>query len=366
MRDQPAGDELAAALAARPDAAVLASGPNALAIELGAAAPLLESTTAVWSDTLDAPAPAGTTHVLANHRTRPSLPGSVAPAQSTTDAVFAIDDDVALLPVTGWFGFQGSLAGWTRGGAYADERQAWLKRLTREDLEDWASDYGLGLAFAKPDGVREALEIDLPDDRDRAVWLRVFTSPRSTWLDVAGGPVVARLTTNASTTGWRWLRVGLAGDGPISVTAGPGLEAVSTLALTPGEWRPTASRQSPTLVQPQLDIGAREPTRIEATARGADGWAFVLLRRAYDPAWLAWVDGEAFAPLLADGLWNGYLLPVTDGAELTFEFAPQRWYDLGIAIAAVTAGGLVASLIVTGVDFAGCCSMLRFQRRRRP
>ena len=366
MRDQPAGDDLAAALAALPDAAVLASGPNALAIELGAAAPLLESTSAVWSDQLDAAVPAGTTRILANHRTRPSLPDSVAPAQPTTDAVFAVDDDVALLPVTGWFGFHGSRGGWTRSGAYADERQAWLKRLTREDLEDWASDYGLGLAFVQPDGEREALQIDISDDRDRAVWLRVFTSSRSTWLDVAGGQFAARLATSASTTGWRWMRVGLAGDGPISVTAGPGLEAVSTLALTPIEWRPAAAQQAPALIQPRLEVSTRDPTRIEATARGADGWAFVLLRRAYDPAWLAWVDGDAFAPLLADGLWNGYLLPVTDGAELTFEFAPQPWYDLGIAIAAVTAGGLVASLAVTGVDLARGCSMLRLPRRRRP
>ena len=366
MRDQPAGDELAAALAALPDAAVLESGPNALALELGAAAPLLESTSAVWSDTLDADDPDGATRILANHRERSALPEAAIPAQPTTDATFAIDDDVALLPITGWFGFHGSRGGWTRSGAYADERQAWLKRLAREDLDDWASDYGLGLAFARPDGEREALEIDFPADRDRAVWLRVFTSPRSTWIDIAGGQAVARLTTNASTTGWRWMRVGLAGDGQIGVTAGPGLEAVSTLALTPTEWRPTVAPTSPALVQPRLEVSTREPTRIEATARGASGWAFILLRLAYDPAWLAWVDGEAFAPVLADGLWNGYFLPVADGAELTFEFAPQRWYDLGIAIAAVTAGGLAASLVVTGVDFSRCCSMLRWQRRRRP
>lgn len=364
MRDQPTGDELAAALAALPDAAVLESGPNALAIELGAAAPLLESTSAVWSDTLDAHDPGGATRILANHREQPALPDAAFPAQPTTDATFAIDDDVALLPITGWFGFHGSRGGWTRGGAYADERQAWLKRMAREDLADWASDYGLGLAFAKPEGEREALSIDFPADRDRAVWLRVFTSPRSTWIDIAAGQAVARLTTNASTTGWRWMRVGQAGDGKIGVTAGPGLEAVSTLALTPTEWRPTVAPASPALVHPRLEVSTREPTRIEATARGASGWAFILLRRAYDPAWLAWVDGEAFAPVLADGLWNGYFLPVAEGAELTFEFAPQPWYDFGIAIAAVTAGGLVASLTVTGVDLSRCCSALRLAGRR--
>lgn len=364
MRDQPSGDELAAALAALPDAAVLASGPNALAVDLGAAAPLLEATGAVWSDTLDVAAPAGVTRVLANHRVRPSLPDAVSPAQPTTDAVFAVADNVDLMPVTGWFGYHGSRGGWTRGGAYADERQSWLKRLGREDLHDWASDYGLGLAFATPEGEREALRIRVPDDRDRAVWLRVFTSPRSTWIDVATANSSARLATTSPTTGWRWMRVGAATDGDIGVTAGPGLEAVSTLALAPTDWRPAISPASFALPQPRLKVSTREPTRIEATARGAGGWAFIVLRRAYDPAWLAWVEGEAFAPLLADGLWNGYFLPVSEDSAITFEYAPQRWYDLGIAIAAVTAGGVAASLIVTGIDFSRCCSALRFPGRR--
>ena len=364
MRDQPAGDELAAVFAALPDAAVLASGPNAVAFDLGAAAPLLEATSAIWIDGLDAAAPAVATRILANHRARPSLPDSVTPAQPTTDAIFAVADDVEMMPVTGWFGFHGSQGGWTRGGAYADERQAWLKRLGREELHDWASDYGLGLAFATPGGEREALRIRVPEDRDRAVWLRVFTSPRSTWIDVATANSSAPLTTTAPTTGWRWMRVGGAEEGEISVTAGPGLEAVSTLALAPTAWRPTSAPASPALVQPRIEVSTREGTRIEATARGADGWAFIILRRAYDPTWLAWVDGQAFAPLLADGLWNGYFLPVSQGSAITFEYAPQPWYDLGIAIAAVTAGGLLASLTVTGVDFTRCRSMLRRAGRR--
>ena len=364
MRDQPAGDDLAAALAALPDAAVLASGPNAIAFDLAAAAPLLESTGAVWGNRLDAIAPAGTTRILANHRARPPLPDSVSPAQPTTDALFAVAENVELMPITGWFGFHGSRGGWTRGGAYADERQSWLKRLGREGLHDWASDYGLGLAFATPGGERRALRIHVPDDRDRAVWLRVFTSPRSTWIEVATADSNARLATTAPTTGWRWMRVGNAEDGNIGVTAGPGLEAVSTLALAPIAWRPTAAEAAPALVRPRLEVSTREPTRIEATARGAGGWAFIVLRRAYDPTWLAWVDGEAFAPLLADGLWNGYFLPVSEGSAIIFEYAPQRWYDLGIAIAAVTAGGLVASLAITCVDFSRCCSMLRRAGRR--
>ena len=364
MRDQPSGEHLAAALAALPGAAVLASGPNAMAFDLGAAAPLLESTSAVWSDRLDTASPAGATRILANHRARPSLPESVHPARPTTDAIFAVADNVELLPVTGWFGFHGSHGGWTRGGAYADERQSWLKRLGREGLHDWASDYGLGLAFAKPGGEREALRIHVPDDRDHAVWLRVFMSPRSTWIDVATAGSSARLATQAPTTGWRWMRVGDASDGDVSVTAGPGLEAVSTLALAPTAWRPTAAQSPPALVKPRLEVSTPEPTRIESTAHGAVGWAFIVLRRASDPTWLAWVDGEAFAPLLADGLWNGYFVPVSEGSAITFEYAPQRWYDLGIAIAAVAAGGMIASLAVTCVDFSRCCSWIRRSSRR--
>ena len=149
------------------------------------------------------------------------------------------------------------------------------------------------------------------------------------------------------------------------MTAGPGLEAVSTLAVAPTGWRPATVQDPTPLVQPRIDVTARGPTRIEATARDAGGWSFVVLREAYDPAWLAWVDGEAFAPLLADGLWNGYLVPVTDGAALTFEYAPQRWYDIGIAIAAVTAGGLATCLIITSANCPWCRSLIHLAGRRR-
>ena len=311
---------------------------NALALELGAAAPLLESTNAVWVDGLEA-APDDAAGILANHRARPALPESVSPPQPTADAVFAIDDDVALLPVTGWFGFHGSLGGWTRSGAYADERQTWLKQLAREDLEDWASDYGLGLAFAKPEGVREALVIDTPGHRDRAVWLRLFTSPRSTWIDVAASRGSVRLTTRSATSGWRWMpgwpRGGWRRQRDRRTGAGsgqhPGRRAYGVAPRNrarPDPARPAAHRRYGAKANADRGHGARRRrlVRSSSSARptippGSLGWTGKRSRRCWRTA-------------SGTGTW----VPVTDGAALTFEYAPQRWYDIGIAIAAVTAG----------------------------
>ncbi len=340
MRDQPDGERLAAALAARPDVDVLARGPNALALAIGGAAPLLEPRQALWTDRLESSAPDGAAHVLANHRARPALPPTAGLPNPTTDTVFAIADGVTLRSVTDWFGFHGSRGGWTRGGAYADERQAWLKHLKRAGLADWSSDYGLGLAFAALDGERSALVVDASGPPGSAVWLRVFTSPRSSWIDVDTSHGRTRLDTNAPTARWRWTRLGPATNRGVSLRAGPGLEAVSTLAVAPGGWQPAPGPDPTPLVYPRVEVGARGATRIDATAHGADGWAFLVLRRAYDPAWLAWVGGRAFAPVLVDGLWNGYLLPVADGASIGFEYAPQRWYDVGIAISCAAALGI--------------------------
>ncbi len=344
MRDNLAGDELAEALLASTDVDVVASGPNALAIRIGTAAPLIQAMDTFLADRLDMPAREGTVHVLANHQELPALPDQFVASGMTVDWVFATDSDVERLPVTPWFGFHGARGGWTRGGAYADERQSWLKHLEQTGLHDWAADYDLGLAFATSGGERQPLEVDLPNTQSREVWLRVFNSPDSMWIDAAAGHETVRLTTASAATGWEWKFVGTPRSTKLSVQAGPGLEAVSTVALAPAGWRPATPLSTTRLARPRLDISDRQRTRIEATAHDAEGLAFIVLREAYDPVWLAWVDGQAYAPVLADGLWNGYVVPVTDGTKLTLEYAPQRWYDTGIVISIVAASGLLGGL----------------------
>ena len=361
MRDWSTGDELAEALLALTDVKVVASGPHALAIRIGTAAPTIQAVDAAWADRLDVPVPDGAALVLANHQTGPALSDQLAVTGSTQDAVFATDPDVDLLPVTPWFGFHASRSGWTRGSAYADERQSWLRQLERTGLQDWAADYDLGLAFAATGGERQPLEIDLPDLQGRELWLRVFTSSDSSWIDAAIGHETVRLTTESDAAGWEWQFVGAPRSTTLSIQAGPGLEAVSTVALTPRGWRPKAPATVTPLQQPRLNISERQRTRIEATSQAAEGLAFVVLREAYDPVWLAWIDGQAYAPVLADGLWNGYVVPVADGSRLIFEYAPQRWYDIGIAISALTASGLLVGLALVWTPL----SRVAFGRRAR-
>ena len=366
MRDRTDGDQLAQDLLESPGVDVVASGPNALAIRIGSATPLLEAADAAWADQLDKPAPNGSALVSANHEASPPLPDRFFIAGTTQDAVFATAIEVQLLPVTSWFGFHGSQGGWTRGGAYADERQSWLKRLERTGLKDWSADYGLGLAFAIPGGERQPLALDLPNLRGRDLWLRVFNSPISTWVEANTGQQTVRIATAAALTGWQWNLVGSLGSTTLSLSAGPGLEAVSTVALAPSGWRPEAPATLTPLQQPRLEVSGRQRTRIEATASGAEGRSFLVLREAYDPAWLAWVDGRAVAPILTDGLWNGYALPLTDRTRIIFEYAPQRWYDIGIAISSVTALAMLSGLVAIGTpvrDVVGTGRCPRFRWR---
>lgn len=348
MRDRLAGDELAAALLRSTGTAAVASGPNALALRIGNPAPLVQAAKPVWIDHLGEPAPPDSAHLLANHQDEPPLPDGFATAAQPQDAAFATDRDVELLPVTPWFGFHGSRGGWTRGGAYADERQSWLKQLKRADLQDWSSDYGLDLAFATPGEERQPLVVDLPNLPDRDLWLRVFSSPDSMWIDVTTKRDSVRLATANASAGWSWHFIGELRSARLSIRASQGLEAVSTVALAPSGWRPRAPAPVTSLQQPRVEITGRERTRIEATISGADGLTFLVLREAYDPVWLAWIDGQAVAPVLADGLWNGYVVSVADGTRLTLEYAPQRWYDIGIAISSVTALTLLGGLAATG------------------
>jgi len=70
--------------------------------------------------------------------------------------------------------------------------------------------------------------------------------------------------------------------------------------------------------------------------------------------------------MLADGLWNGYVVPVTEGSELTFEYAPQRWYDLGIVISALSASALFVALVVVGTPVGRAVGSIRHASRRLP
>ena len=82
------------------------------------------------------------------------------------------------------------------------------------------------------------------------------------------------------------------------------------------------------------------------------GLVFVLFREAYDPLWRAKADGRTIEPVLVDGLWNGYVVPAEEGVtKVTFEYAAQRWYDVGIGISlasALTLGALWAVIVARG------------------
>ncbi len=377
VRDYDAGESTFSAISQAPGVRDIAAGPNIWAGELFEdGPPTIETGVPILVTDLASTTDTNEVAVLANHSAALDHPGVSIASASTAEA--AIEQSFAELgpsgvrPVTDWFGFRSRRGGWIRGGAYADERQTWQAELRRLGLESWSADYDLGIAFAPPGEARDRMTIDTHDARGRTtaqteesgprrvytynaptVWLRVFTSPESDWLDIEWQGGGKRIDTNSLEATWRWVEIGAIGRETIAIVPGPGLAAVNAIAIAPAGWSPEDRSPSVQFVHAEVEYQRLSATRYAASLTSDRGLVFILLREAYDPLWRAKVDGGSIEPVLADGLWNGYVIPVAEGGvtNVTFEYAAQRWYDVGIGISlasALTLGALWAIFVVRG------------------
>ena len=375
VRDYYAGDRTARAISQALGVREIEAGPNIWGGELSEdALPTVEIGFPILVTDLASTTDTNEVAVLANHSAVLEHPGAYITSASTVEA--AIEQSFAELgpsgvrPVTNWFGFSSRRGGWIRGGAYADERQSWLAELRRLGLESWSADYDLGIAFAPPGEARDRMTINTRDARGRTtvrteeagarriytydaptVWLRVFTSPESDWLDIEWQGGGKRIDTNSLEAAWRWFEIGAIGRETIAIVPGPGLAAVNAVAFAPAGWSPEDRSPSVQFVHAEVEYQRQSATRYAASLASEQGLVFVLLREAYDPLWRAKLDGRSIEPVLADGLWNGYVIPVVDRGvtNVTFEYAAQRWYDIGIGISsasALTLGALWAIFVV--------------------
>ena len=359
VRDHDAGERAFVGISQTPGVRDIAAGPNIWAGELSAGGPPTIATAFPILVTGLASTPgANEAAVLANHSEAagPEHPGASIASALTPEA--AIDQSFAELgpsrvrPVTDWFGFRSRRGHWIRGGAYADERQSWQGELRRLGLESWSADYDLGIAFAPPGAAQDRLTVLTGDMYGQTAWLRVFTSPESDWIDIEWRGGGTRIDAHSPESTWRWVKVGAIESETIGLVPGPGLAGVNAIAFVPAGWSPNDRSPSSSFVEAKVEYERLSATKYAAGLASEPGLVFVLLREAYDPLWQAKADGRTIKPVLADGLWNGYVVPAEEGVtQVTFEYAAQRWYDVGIGISlasALTLGSLWAVIVARG------------------
>ena len=359
IRDYEAGERAFAAISQTPGVRDIAAGPNIWAGELSEdSLPTIETRFPILVTDLASTPGANEAAVLANHSEAagPEHPGAWIASALTPEA--AIDQSFAELgpsrvrPITDWFEFRSRRGRWIRGGAYADERQSWQAELRRLGLESWSADYDLGIAFAPPGAARDRLTVLTGDMHGQTAWLRVFTSPESDWIDIEWRGGGTRIEAHSPESAWRWVRVGVIESQTIGIVPGPGLAAVNAIAFAPAGWSPDDRSPSDSFVKAKVEYERLSATRYAASLVSERGLVFVLLREAYHPLWRAKADGRTIKPVLADGLWNGYVVPAKEGVtKVRFEYAAQRWYDVGIGISlasALTLGALWAVTVTRG------------------
>lgn len=274
-------------------------------------------------------------------------------------------------------------AGWARGSTVEEIYTQWRRTLARFGLANWQFDLGLGLLYTmapSPSTVTVALPADLPAGR-YTLWARVFQSPagRAVQLHVreaasgsvraarAGTPdaaaplLSATLPAHAPASVFVWQPAGTltlhrGRRYVVEFTApGGGLHAVNALALLPapapdgpppflGDGRGVGSAAPP----PQLTWHRRSLVQYQVTVSGAHGPFLLVLHEHFDPGWVARVGRQTLRPMLAGGVSNGYVItpPGPEPFTITLEYAPQRWYDAGIALSAGTGVAGLAALVL--------------------
>ena len=83
------------------------------------------------------------------------------------------------------------------------------------------------------------------------------------------------------------------------------------------------------------------PTKYQVTVDSSTPF-MLSFAEAYDPLWVAYVDGERVASVPLFSLINGFQINQTGILEITVEYAPQEWFYYGSLISATT---IIAALI---------------------
>jgi len=64
----------------------------------------------------------------------------------------------------------------------------------------------------------------------------------------------------------------------------------------------------------------------------------LVFTEAYDPLWVAYVNGEKINSIPLYGVINGFWINQTGQLTITIEYEPQRWFNHPTATALITLG----------------------------
>ena len=70
---------------------------------------------------------------------------------------------------------------------------------------------------------------------------------------------------------------------------------------------------------------------------------------SYDPLWVAYVNGEKIHSIPLYGVINGFYINQTGYLEITIEYEPQRWFNLGCIISLTTLLACTTTLTITHI-----------------
>jgi len=92
-----------------------------------------------------------------------------------------------------------------------------------------------------------------------------------------------------------------------------------------------------------LDSKRVSPTFFTATINNTRPFVLAFLE-AYDPLWVAYVNGEKIQSIPLYGVINGFWINQTGLLEITIEYEPQRWFYYGLVVSLLTFTGCVLYL----------------------
>ena len=75
----------------------------------------------------------------------------------------------------------------------------------------------------------------------------------------------------------------------------------------------------------------------------------LVFTEAYDPLWVAYVNGEKINSIPLYGVINGFWINQTGQLTITIEYEPQRWFNLGCIISLTTLLACTTYLIITHI-----------------
>jgi len=90
------------------------------------------------------------------------------------------------------------------------------------------------------------------------------------------------------------------------------------------------------------------PTKYEIEVNATKPF-MLSFAESYDPLWVAYVNGEKIHSIPLYGVINGFYVNQTGYLEITIEYEPQRWFNLGCIISLTTLLACLTTLTITHI-----------------